>query len=324
MAKRTVIKRAAAFVLAGCLLFSLLQNLYVEKNSYAKYRGWKTAENVDILILGNSHANSAFRAGDMSDALCTEDGDVSVFNYAIYGMRMEQMYFFTEELLKTHVPDLIILETYAFCPLADEHREILARRAFDVFPLSLNKIEAIRYCVVEDRASFYIPLIKYHTRWKELSGSDLRLLYDKSLWSVTGGNGSSSKNVCEDPGDGWFRQAPPEETREITPTEKECLDRLLALLEKRDIPLLFVSVPFKIQMDLDSLEQIKINNYLRENYVNGSTIQLLDMNRMWRELDMDYDDLANEGHVNRAGAEKAPACLVEYLRENYDIAAMAA
>lgn len=323
MAKGTV-RKAAAFLAAGCLLFSLAQALLVEKDSsYVKYRGWLAAEDVDILILGNSHANGGFRAEDISDDLCA-GGDISVFNYAVYGMRMEQMYFFVREVLKTHVPELIVLETYAFCPLADEHREILARRAFDVFPLSLNKIEAIRYCVLEDRASFYIPLIKYHTRWKELSSNDLRLLYDESTWALAGGNGSRSDKTCGDPGDGWFLQAPPEETREITPTERECLEKLLALLEEKDIPLLFVSVPFKIQMDLDSLEQIKINNYLRENYVNGDTVRLLDMNRMWRELDFGYDDLSNEGHVNAAGADKVTACLVEYLRENYDAAAPAA
>lgn len=321
---RKTVRKAAAFLLIGGFLFTFLNALLVEKASYTKYRGWKTAENVDILILGNSHADDGFRAADMSSELCAGGGDISAFNYALMGMRMEQMYFFVKEVLKTHVPDLIVLETYAFCPLADEHREILARRAFDVFPLSLNKIEAIRYCVTEDRVSFLFPIMKYHTRWKELSPVDFRVLYDKGSWVVTGGNGNYTEDLCPDPGDDWFQQTPPEDLREITPTEKECLEKLLALLKERNIPLLFVSVPFKIQMDLDSIEQVKINNYLRENYVNGDTVRLLDMNRMWQELDFGYDDLFNEGHVNASGADKVTACLVDYLKENYDLAALAA
>lgn len=321
---KSVIEKTVAFFLVGCLLFGFLQALFVEKSSYGQKRGWKAAEDVDILILGNSHAGGGFRAEDISMELSAKGENISAFNYAVYGMRMEQMYFFVREIMKDHVPDLIILETYAFCPLADWHREILARRAFDVFPLNLNKIEAVRYCVLEDRASFYIPWIKYHTRWKGLTPEDFRILYDESLWSLTGGNGATSQDVCEDPGDGWFQQTPPQEMREITPTEKECLEKFLALLEKKNIPLLFVSVPFKTQMDLDSIEQIKINNYLVENYVNGDTVRLLDMNRMWQELDFDYDDLGNEGHVNAKGADKVTACLLEYLKENYDIAALAA
>lgn len=322
--RKKIVRKAAAFFLIGCFLFTFLNTLLVEKASYAKYRGWKAVENVDILILGNSHADGGFRAADISSELCA-GGDASVFNYALMGMRMEQMYFFVKEILKTHVPDLIVLETYAFCPLADEHREILARRAFDVFPLSLNKIEAIRYCVIEDRASFLFPIMKYHTRWKEISPGDFRLLYDRETWKLTGGNGNSDDgSLCPDPGDDWFQQTPPEDIREITPTEKECLEKLLALLEERNIPLLFVSVPFKVQMDLNSMEQVKINNYLRENYVNGDTVRLLDMNRMWRELDFGYDDLGNEGHVNASGADKVSDCLVEYLKENYDLAALTA
>lgn len=318
------VERATAFLLALCLLLSLAEALLVEKSSYGKNRGWKAAEDVDILILGNSHADGGFRAEDMSAGLCTGGGDICVFNYGISSIRIEQMYFFAREALKTHVPKLVILETFTFCPLADEDREITNRRAFDALPLNLNKIEAIRYCVPEGRASFYLPLMKYHTRWKELSAGDLRLLYDKDIWNVTGGNGSVSENTWEDPGDGWFQQEPPEETREISPAERECLERLLVLLEEKGVSLLLVSVPFKTQKGLDSIEQIKINNYLRENYVDGDMVRLLDMNRMWRELDFDYADLANEGHVNAMGADKVTACLLEYLKKTYDIAALAA
>ena len=82
---------------------------------------------------------------------------------------------------------------------------------------------------------------------------------------------------------------------------------------------LFVSVTYKVQMGLDSIEMIKINNYLRKNYVDGDRIRLLDMNRLWRELDFDYKDLYNEGHVNQAGGRKVTNCLLQYLESNYNI-----
>lgn len=321
------LRRGTVFLLIFLLLFHWLQAVFVIKNSYGKYRSFRAQENVDILILGNSHAGDALGASVMEeDFRQTCGGEVSVFNYATYGMRMEQMYFFVREALKTHTPKLIILETYAFCPLAEEHREILARRAFDVWPLSLNKIEAIQYCVAEDHWSYYIPFIKYHTRWKELEEWDIAMLYDESLWSGAGkGAGTSSANICPDPGDGWFSQDTSQitATRALTDTEQECLERLLALLEEKDILLALVSVPFKEQMGLNSVEMVKINNYLRENYVDGEAVRLLDMNRLWAELDFGYDDLDNEGHVNASGAAKSMACLLQYLKEEYDIGAMA-
>ena len=314
------VRNAAVFLLMGALLSSVVQTVFLEKSSYPKYRAWKNAEDVDVLVLGNSHAENGIRAGTLSGSLSEGAGrDLTVFNYAVYGMRMEQMYYFVKEIFKTHVPDLIILETYAFCPLAESDREILARRAFDVFPLSRNKVEAIDYCVSDDPVSFYLPFVKYHTRWEWLTPGDVRILYDNSLWPVYGGNGSYDETEMTDPEDGWFRQEipDPEELREITPSEKECLEKLLLLLEEEHVRLLFVSVPFKSQMGLDSIEQVKINNYLREHYANGDTVDMLDMNRLWTELDFGYGDLYNEGHVNAGGADKVTGCLLEYLRGRY-------
>ncbi len=318
--------KAVIFLLIGVIMFHTLQNIVVEKSSYGKYRNWKEQENVDILILGNSHADGGISPVQMEEEFYLScDEKISIFNYALFGMRMEQMYFFVKELLKTQTPKLILLETYAFCPLADEHREILARRAFDVLPLSRNKVEAINYCVLEDRWSYYIPFMKYHTRWKEISVEDVSILYDRSLWEMAGKYGSRSDGLCPDPGDGWFEQEAPstDEIREITSTEKECLEKMLLLLREKEVQLLFVSVPYKEQMGLNSMEMMKINNYLRENYVDDNKIRLLDMNRMWRKLEFNYDDLSNEGHVNKRGALKVTNCLSKYLEMNYDICAIA-
>lgn len=320
-----VIVKTMAFLLIGAVLFHLCHSVLVEKTSYRKYRSWRAAENVDVLILGNSHADNGLRGQDLAAGLEeAAGGTVDVFNYAVFGMRMEQAYFFAKELLSSQTPDLIILETYAFCPLADEHREIVTRQAFDLFPLSRNKVDAIRYCIPkEDRASYYIPLMKYHTRWKELTGQDIALLWDEELWRPGGGNGVLSGETCPDPGDGWFSQIPDDGEQPLTPTEAECLERLLALLEEKDIPLLLVSLPYRRQMGMDSLEQVRINNYLRSHYVNGGTVQLLDMNRMWAELDVTYADLLDEGHANAAGADKFTACLLEYMKAHCDPAGLA-
>lgn len=317
--------KIGGFLLIGILIFNVLQSVFLEKSSYGKWRNYKEQESVDILILGNSHADNGIGPYHMSENFRKMySKDILVFNYALYGMRIEQMYYFLKEILEIRTPRFVILETYAFCPLADEHREILARRAFDVLPLNRNKIEAVNYCVLEDKWSYYIPFIKYHFRWKELSERDFTMLYDKTLWNESGTgteNEFSTIEECPNPQDDWFLQdtSQIDEIRELTFSQKECLDKLLALLEERNIPLIFVSVPYKEQMGLNSIEQIKINNYLEQNYVNSDTVYMLDMNRMWKELNIDYKDLYNEGHLNGNGAQKVTDCLTLYLKEHCDI-----
>ena len=320
--------RITLFLLIGVFLLSILQTIFLEKSSYGKWCNYNEQSDIDILILGNSHADSGIGPYHMAESFNKTYGtDIKVFNYSIFGMRIEQMHYFLCDILKVHTPKLIILETYAFCPLEDEHREILARRTFDPLPLSWNKVEGINYCVKGEKWSYYFPLIKYHSRWRELSANDIRAVYDKQMWS-TYGTGTVSEFVsteeCQDPHDDWFLQDTSQinEIRELTFSEKECLDKLLLLLEEREIPLLFVSVPYKEQMGLNSIEQIKINNYLKINYVDDDMVQMWDMNRMWNALNFGYDDLADEGHLNGKGAEKVTECLIYYLEDHYDIASM--
>lgn len=313
--------KAVLFVLIGLVLFRFLSMIFVEKSSFGKYKNYKAQDNVDILILGSSHPDVGINAGQMQDAVAQAGYQVDIFNYSIYGMRIEQMYFFMREILKEHEPSLIVIDTYSFLPVADEHREILARRAFDVFPFSVNKVEAIRYLITEDRWSYYVPFIKYHSRWKELSDRDFAMQYDQTLWSGAGiaaGAGILAMEKTDD----FFETDTSLITgmQAINATEKECFEKMLALAEKKGIRVLLTTVPFKEQLGMDSLRLIEINNYLRNEYVEGSDLRLLDMNLLWKELDFGYGDLFNEGHCNTSGAAKVTAFLAEYIVDNYDMA----
>lgn len=312
-------------LLVGAVLLHVTSRIFLEKNSYGKYRNYKAQENVDVLILGSSHSDNGISAQQMENYIQKHAGvSLSVFNYSIYGMRIEQMYYFMREVLKEKSPDLIILETFAFVPIAENDREILARRAFDVFPLSRNKLDAIGYCVTEDRWSYYLPIMKYHSRWKELTGADVRVLFDRSLWQDAGKKLNGVKAAMERE-DAYFDTDTSliTETEEINDTERESLEKLLALAEEKKIRILFASVPFKTQLGMDSLRMIRINNYLAEHYTDGADVRLLDMNRLWKQLDFDYDDLYNEGHCNKSGAKKVTKCLSEYLTESYDLSGWA-
>lgn len=314
--------KAASFVLIGLLLFRTANALLIHKNPYPKYRNYKVQEDVDVLILGSSHSDDGINAAQLEAALREAGGTgLNVFNYSVYGMRIEQMYFFLREILKDMPsPDLIVLETYSFLPIADGDREILARRAFDVFPLSRNKIEAIRYCVKEDRLSYYFPIMKYHSRWRSLSLDDVRLVFDRSTWSSAGKSDNQSPTAM-DPIDDYFMTdtSQIDEAEAINATQTECFENLLAFARERGIQILLTCVPFKVQFDMDSLHQIRVNNYLRDTYADGASVRLLDMNRLWREMDFGYGDLYNEGHCNASGARKATDVLAKYLIDNYDL-----
>ena len=67
------------------------------------------------------------------------------------------------------------------------------------------------------------------------------------------------------------------------------MDSILETAEKNGIKVLFLSVPYKVQMSLPSTELIQYNNYIRENYVDGENVFLLDMNAMMNSLGWGYE-----------------------------------
>lgn len=310
-----------AFFLIGILLFRLTDLVLLERNSYAKYRSYKAEERVDVLVLGSSHSDGGINAGQLETMLNEGGGRTEVFNYSIYGMRIEQMYFFVREILKEKTPELIVLDTFSFVPVAEEHREILARRALDVFPLSQNKVEAIKYLISEDRWSYYLPIIKYHTRWKELSEYDLSVMADKQLWEMAGKSDQQNAEAMENIDDYFGTDTTQmDEMEEINETEKECLESVLSIAEEKGIDILLVTVPFKQQLGMDSMRMICVNNYLRDKYVDGDHVRMLDLNRKWAELEFGYADLANEGHCNGSGARKVTEYIGNFLLDTYDTA----
>ncbi len=313
---RSFILRAALFLLIGAALMYVLHVTFLEKTSYGRYRNYLAQEDVDVLILGSSHSANALSPTQM-EKLCREQGrDLNIFNYSIYGMRIEQMYYFFLEALKKHTPKILILETFAFVPLDDESRDILARRAFDMLPLSRNKIRAIRACAPQGgHWSYYFPFLMYHSRWKELSEKDFKMPWFKSQWDTAGKKGVSRKDRMEQEDDYFHQPLDLNTPQEINSSQKAYLEKLLQIAEEKGIKVVMTCVPFKEQLGMDARELAKINLYLENTYADGEQVHLLDMNRMWDELDFDYGDLYNEGHCNRYGAKKASAALAEYLME---------
>ena len=308
--------RAAVFLLIGAALLYVVSLTLLEKSSYPRYRNYLAQDEIDVLILGSSHSANALSPTQM-ETLCRDRGkELNIFNYSIYGMRIEQMYYFFLEALKTHTPKTLVLETFAFVPIDEENREILARRAFDMLPLSMNKIRAIRACAPEgSHWSYYFPFLLYHSRWKELSQKDFEMPWVKSRWETAGKKGVSLKDKMEIEDDYFHR--PPDLTaeQEILPAQKDYLEKILQIAREKEITVVLACVPFRQQLGMDSRELAKINLYLENHYTDGKQVYLLDMNRMWGELDFDYTDLYNEGHCNRYGAKKASRTLAEYLTD---------
>ena len=317
--KISFIVRTILFLLLFLVMFFVVNRIFLYKdNNYFNYQNFvRQKENsIDILVMGSSHSIDSIDSVELGKKLQEEGLSLSVFNMSITGMRIEQIVYRFEEALKTQKPELLIVETFSFVPISYSNEETTRRYALDYMPLTQEKVQFIEN-KVEDKSSFYVPFIKYHTRWMELNKEDFQVLSDKWVEEKSRYNGilAGEKPDCQGERDTYLEQdfQAIAERRELEAAQKEDLEYLIELARENDFKILFLSVPYKIQMDFPSVELIKCNNYLQENYVDDEWIYMLDLNEKMNELQWNYDYMQDEGHVNNKGREIVMNHLAQYI-----------
>lgn len=318
-----VIRVVLFFVVFLCLFLVINRIFLYKDNNFYNYVNYMSQpeESVDILVMGSSHSIDSIDSMELGESLEQEYGiHARIFNMSITSMRVEQIAYRLQEAVKTQSPRLLVIETFSFAPMELSDDEVVRRYALDYIPLSGEKIKFICEHVEEGKSSFFVPFIKYHTRWGELGEDDFRALSRKWLDNTSSSYGLRVGNKPDYEGewDDYFLQDFNSISGqiEIDSRQKESVDSILDTAAKNGITVLFLSVPYKVQMNLPSTELIQYNNYIRENYVDGENVLLLDMNAMMNSLGWGYEYMQDEGHVNDAGRKIVMKYLTEYIGEN--------
>ncbi len=89
-----------------------------------------------------------------------------------------QSYYLLEDTLKYEKPQVVIVNVLAMTQ-RDAKSEAYNRMTLDGMKLSKYKIASIRESMTEDEnmASYIFPLLRYHSRWSELSSEDFRYMW---------------------------------------------------------------------------------------------------------------------------------------------------
>lgn len=176
--------RCILFLLLLAGLIAWLNTLFVSKYMYDKtepqtatYKGFYQMEkdSVDLLILGTSHGASGFNPQDFYDA-----AHVRAYNLSSSAQPVWLSYYWLQEALKYQKPSAVIFEcNYLFSTFNNEGAN---RKALDEMKIGKVKYDAVQTAVAlspndnESALSYFLPYIRYHTRWKDLNE-----------WDFTGG-----------------------------------------------------------------------------------------------------------------------------------------
>ncbi|MDO4961526.1 MAG: SGNH/GDSL hydrolase family protein [Eubacteriales bacterium] len=317
--------RAAECCLTVLLhIFALwfLTRLLERKEARTKYEPFFAEEqDFDVLFLGSSHMLNAVLPMEMY----SHDGIVS-YNLAGSGNFLPTTYWVLENALDYTTPQAVVVDCY-FLNKDYAIRNVSQNHvSFDAFPLSRNKIRAVRDLLSYDapveeseaaEAGNLTPLnflwdyTVYHSRWSELNDGDFNVYITREL-------GAEPVFGVAVPAEHVQPGAAMAGVGYESTLGTEYLERLISDCRARGIKVLLTYLPFPENAD-DRSEAALAGCVAREQGVDFLDFYELSDVPGGNIVNFDTDCFDPDGHLNVSGARKVSKYLGKWLKTNFDI-----
>jgi len=289
--KATYLLRACGFLLLLAVAMAALSLLFAPKNNRQDFGMGEMKANailtepahtIDVLALGDSECATA-----IAPMVFWREQGITAYNCGTAGQKLYDTVHYMKQALETQSPSVVILETntiFQECTLSDT-----------------------LFAKLED----FIPLLRWHDRWKYLRSEDLGPV--EYTWRDEAKGHMFYLDVnpaC--PGD---YMKPRQDVRQAAKWTLQCLKEILALCQEHEARLLLVSTPSAVNW-----------NYTNHNGIQALADEFglvyLDLNLLQDEVPIDWTTDTKDGgdHMNAWGAEKVSAYLARYLAKQCGIA----
>ena len=213
-----------------------------------------------------------------------------------------------EETLKYETPKVMVFNVLSM-KYATPQSEAYNRLNLDGMKLSASKLKAVQASMKEEETmlSYLFPLLRYHTRWSELSGEDVKYLFHRDILSDSG----YLMNVEVRPAAN-VPKGKPLADYQFSEVCYDYLDKMVELCEKHGVQLVLMKAPSLYPYWYDQWE-VQMEEYAAEKGV--SYINFLELTE---EMGIDFNtDTYDSGlHLNLYGAEKMSHWFGQWLTEN--------
>lgn len=302
------------FWLIAIFLFSSISNVMIPtwndksgmptKRTNAFYA--EEQNTIDAMVFGSSYCYYSF-----SPLPIWNNYGFTTYSFGNPAQRIWTTYYYMEEAFKYQRPKVVFFEV-GTADKVELCKEEHNRENLDTLKFSWTKLKAIFEITGrgnETVASYVLPGLRYHTRWKELTEDD----FSKTDVSNYFGKGSLSK----------FGTKPASRSRMnkwmtdtgenlVFPEENEkYIDKMIALCEKNDAKLVFVRFP--------EVTWTKNKHEMIAAMAEEKGVPFLDYNTFPEAYGLDWKtDTSDKGeHMNIVGSEKVSNYLGQYLKDNY-------
>ncbi len=296
-------------ILVLALLQGVLMPKYVtsihEGNLVHEYYDEKMKH--DVIFIGDCEVFSNF-----SPVKLWEDYGVTSYIRGSAQQLIWQSYYLLEETLQYEKPKAVVFNVLAM-KYDEPQKEAYNRLTLDGMKLSSAKIGAINASMMEDEAfiTYLFPILRYHTRWNELTSEDFRYLFDRGTISHNGFlMRIDVKPVVTIP------RAKKLANYRFGENSYAYLDRMTKLCKENGIELILIKSPSLYPHWYEEWDE-QMAEYAGQNdltYINF--LKLVDE----AGIDFTTDTYDSGLHLNLSGAEKLSEYFGEILRKNHGLA----
>ena len=261
---------------------------------------------IDVLFLGSSRVYMFWEP-----ALAYNEYGIASYNLTISGQTILGNRYLLEEALKTQSPSLVVIEMSS---LISDINNARIHRVSDTMKLSDTKVKfinmACEYLDItgENKVEFYIPFIRFHSRWNELENYDYTVSaskYKGSYWD----NSRFLKTIA----DFDYKEVTEDKKEEVDVVMQGYINDFLDYIEKEDVNVLFIAAP----TNTDDRKRV---NWVKD-ILDERGYEYLDFNYRIEEIGLCIpEDYCDEGHTNVSGAIKFTSFLGDILTNKYGVA----
>ena len=261
----------------------------VEGAFIAEYYGEE--KDFDVIFIGDCEVYENF-----SPAVLWEQYGINSYIRGSAQQYIWQSYYLLEDTLRYETPEVVVFNVLSL-QYDKAQREAYNRMTLEGMEWSLPKIKSILASMKEEEhfLDYVFPILRYHSRWSELTDSDLRYLFDRKQVFHNGYYMHVEIRAARDISPG----KPPGNYR-FGPRAWKYLDKMAALCEEKGIELVLIKAP--------SLSPFWYREWEEqvEAYAAAHGLRYINFLERQEETGIDYSTDTYDGglHMNLSGAEK--------------------
>ena len=220
-----------------------------------------------------------------------------------------QSYYILEDTYRYETPKIVIYNVQSMI-YGEPQNEAYNRMTLDGLAFSSVKIDAIRASMTEEEtlASYLFPLLRYHSRWSDLSAEDFRYWFHRDTVSHNGYLMQTAIRPMES-----LPAVKPLDDYTLPAVSFEYLDKMAELCRSKGTELILVKSPslyphWYDEWDAQITEYAQKNGLRYYNFLEASDEIGIDMQTDTYDMGM---------HLNVFGAEKYTDYLGGILQEEF-------